>query len=132
MLHGICNICGNKSYFRSQDAVPLRESLICNHCSSTSRYRSMARGILKAIRELTGVEVSSITGLQSSQPLKIYDTQQTFYDPYCCYSLPDLLALSGHDVQTSLYRPECPLGVKLEGLGPNLTNQNLESLTFGD
>lgn len=92
----------------------------------------MARGILKAIRELTGVEVSSIAGLQSSQPLKIYDTQQTFYDPYCCYSLPDLLALSGHHVQTSIYRAEYPLGVKLEGLGPNLTNQNLESLTFED
>lgn len=128
LLHGLCNVCGITSYFRGQSQIPLRESLICSNCRTTSRYRSLARGLLKAIHDLTGVKSASLADLQGP-PLSIYDVQQVFYDPYVCYPHSDLLANAGHRVYTSIYKPGRELGHELGG---NLSNQNLESLTFKD
>lgn len=52
---GHCVICGKDSQFFYQDVALWRESLNCQHCRSTSRYRSIARGLLRAINELTGL-----------------------------------------------------------------------------
>jgi GT2 family glycosyltransferase len=48
-LAGRCNICGNETRFFFEDPAEYRESLVCEHCRSTSRYRSIASGLLKAV-----------------------------------------------------------------------------------
>lgn len=130
---GDCNVCGNVTAFYYEDESLYRESLYCGICRTTSRYRSISRGILEAIREMRGVESNSLAGLDSRldlAPLKIYDTQVPFYWDTCSYPVPDLLSKCGWiEVQTSLYRPRVPLGAPL---ALNTTNQNLESLTFKD
>jgi len=95
----------------------------------------MARGILRAFREIAGVEASSLAELPQTPPgrmLKVYDTQLPFYYHTCCYPLPDLLANTpGIEVQLSRFRPRDPFGSLIDGK-PNVTNQNLERLTFPD
>jgi GT2 family glycosyltransferase/2-polyprenyl-3-methyl-5-hydroxy-6-metoxy-1,4-benzoquinol methylase len=130
---GRCCICGNHTLFFYSSKELYRESLTCGNCLSTSRYRSIARGILRAIRDLTGLEARSIAELDpqlKSVSLKIYDTQVPFYYETCAYPIPDLLSrCKWIDLQTSMYRSQQPYGKKL---GSNLTNQNLEALTFRD
>lgn len=130
---GSCNICGNETSFYYDDERLYRESLYCGSCLTTSRYRSISRGILRAIRELRGVESNSLASLDPKLDLallKVYDTQVAFYWETCCYPVPDLLSkCEWIDVQKSLYRPREPLGAIL---APNTTNQNLEGLTFKD
>jgi SAM-dependent methyltransferase len=118
-------------------APKYRESLLCKECFTTSRYRSIARGILTAVKEFKGTEaeslkdlVKSYSDLSYSRQLKIYDTQVPFYYTSCHYPIPDILSeCPWIDVHTSLFRPRQRLGLKL---GPNTTNQNLEQLTFSD
>jgi ribosomal protein S27E len=55
-LRGRCNICGNNTKNFFDDESIYRESLVCNRCFTTSRYRLIARGILLAIKEIKGVE----------------------------------------------------------------------------
>lgn len=129
VVHGKCNICGLESEFKSEDRV-FREALTCTHCKTTSRYRSIARGILRAIKELTGVESDSLAELTAA-PVSIYDTQISFYEPFCRYPIPDDLTKLGHDVHTSIYRPTEPLGIGI-GIDPKCTNQNIECLTYED
>ena len=130
---GTCNICGNVTAFYYDDEKLYRESLFCDVCRTTSRYRSISRGILRAIREIRGVESSSLVGLDPKLNLslmKVYDTQVPFYWETCCYPIPDLLSKCDWiDVQRSMYQPREPLGAHL---APNTTNQNLEALTFKD
>jgi polysaccharide pyruvyl transferase CsaB len=130
---GLCNVCGRQTSFHYSDPALYRESLVCPECGTTSRYRSIARGILRAIRELTGVEAANIAELatmHAKPALKIYDTQAPFYFAAGAYPIPDLLArCQWLDVRTSLYRPQQRLGKKL---GPKITNQNLEALKFPD
>ena len=136
-LHGRCNICGNGTVFFFNDESLYRESLVCNRCFTTSRYRSIARGILLAIKEIKGIEAESIkdlvksySNISDSTRFKVYDTQVSFYGLYAAYPIPDMLSkCKWIDVQTSIYRPEQKWGIKL---GPNTTNQNLEQLTFSD
>jgi len=131
-ISGFCNVCGQLTRFFYHDASCWRESLYCEHCRVTSRYRSIARGILRAIGELTGQEVLSLASLPRfcDKPLHVYDTQPPFYWARCAYSLPDLLKATGWiTVELSRYRPELPLGTILDG---GETNQNLECLTFPD
>ncbi len=62
--------------------------------------------------------------------LRIYDTQVPFHFSICAYPIPSILARCGWiDVKTSIYKPEMPWGIKQ---GTNITNQNLEKLTFPD
>ena len=130
---GICNICGHETRFFYSDEALYRESLVCGSCLTTSRYRSVARGILRAIREIAGVEAESIAELDPQikhVSLKVYDTQVSFYYGTCAYPIPDLLAgFKWIDLQTSMYRPTQPMGARLAA---NTTNQNLEALTYPD
>jgi SAM-dependent methyltransferase len=132
---GSCVVCGNATAFFCDDVGLARESMGCAVCGTTSRYRSLARGILRAVNELAGVSADSLVALKHVQlprPLRIYDTQTPFYYLTCSYPLPDLLAaVPNIEVQLSLYRTKQELGIKLDGK-PNLTNQNLERLTFPD
>jgi SAM-dependent methyltransferase len=131
-LLGRCNICGGISAFFSQNEN-YRESLVCVVCKTISRYRSIARGILLAISELRGIQAHSIVEINriiEDTPLKIYDTQVPFCYENSSYPIPYLLSkCKGIDVQTSTYMPQKPWGVEL---GTNITNQNLEQLTFLD
>ena len=131
---GRCNICGNQASFYFNAPELYRESLACNTCLTTSRYRSIARGLLRAIKDLTGVSVNSLAELSAVRRpgarLKVYDTQQPFQFANCAYPIPQLLAkCSWIDVSLSTYNPKRTPGEKL---GPNLSNQNLEKLTFAD
>lgn len=132
-LVGVCNICGNHTVFFCGNKALYRESLFCAECLTTSRYRSIARGILRAIKELTGHDAKSIAGLDAileNVSVKIYDTQVSFYTETHAYPIPDLLSkLKWIDLQQSIYLPAQPWGAELS---PKVTNQNLECLTFPD
>ncbi|MCJ7439408.1 MAG: class I SAM-dependent methyltransferase [Acidimicrobiia bacterium] len=100
---------------------------------TTSRYRSIALGVLRCILELAGVDAPSIAQLpeRARRSLTVLDTQVPFrYPPYAAYPIPEMLAnRSWIDVCCSQYEPEVPWGADL---GPGTTNQNLEQLTFAD
>jgi GT2 family glycosyltransferase/SAM-dependent methyltransferase len=130
---GRCNVCGNTARFFFKEAALWRESLTCEHCRSTSRYRSIARGLLRAVGELSGGGASSLASLPRAgmqKRLRVYDTQPPFYADACSYPLPDLLKAAGWiDLELSFFKPKKKLGAKL---APGITNQNLETLTFDD
>jgi SAM-dependent methyltransferase len=132
-LLGSCNICGNDVAFFTESVQMYRELLKCSECGATSRYRAIAKGVLRAIYELVGVRASSVAELaklKSARQLTVYDTQPPFYFDNLAYPLPDMLkAVPWIDVQCSSLDPYRPLG---ERLGPMTTNQNLEGLTFAD
>ncbi|MDB5894740.1 MAG: glycosyltransferase [Rhodoferax sp.] len=130
-LVGHCAVCGNTTRFFYTDRALWRETLTCQHCLSTSRYRSVARGILRAIREIADVESDALATLPRTgvaRRLSAYDTQPPFYWAPCAYSLPDMLKRTGwFDVALSQYKPELPPGAEIS---PGIHNQNLEALTF--
>ena len=130
---GQCNVCGKPARFFYQEKALWRESLNCENCRTTSRYRSIARGLLRAIAERSGLEESQALPFlprSSSKHLKVYDTQPPFYYDPCAYPLPDLLKATGWiDVELSQYKPNKPMG---KILAKEITNQNLECLTFAD
>jgi SAM-dependent methyltransferase len=131
--HGRCNICGSETTFSYKDVALYRESLLCAVCLTTSRYRSIARGILRVLNEITGTEAKSLAELDptlKNAPVTIYDTQAPFYWDTCSYPIPDLLSrCEWIEVRSSLYRPHEPLGISL---GPTTSNQDLERLTYLD
>ena len=132
-LQGTCNICGRKASFSFTDPSLYRESLSCSACRSTSRYRSIARGILRAVNEMTGLEAQSLAELRRLKPgkrLAIYDTQLPFYESDSAYPIPDWLRRCRWiNLFLSTYRERVALGLKLDS---RTTNQNLEKLTFPD
>jgi SAM-dependent methyltransferase len=135
-LSGRCNICGSRTIFSFRDNDRYRNSLICNECFTISRYRSIARGVLMAIKELKGIDAESIKDLVKhysnlcfSRQLEVYDTQVPFYYR-TTYPIPDMLSeCNWINVHTSIFKPQQKLGLKL---GTNISNQNLEQLTFSD
>ena len=132
-LTGRFNVCGNSTRFFYTEVALWRESLNCEHCRTTSRYRSITTGILRALDERAGVQADSLTSLPrsgASHRLRVYDTQPPFYYDPCAYPLPDLLKATGWiDVELSQYKPKRPMG---ERISKGVTNQNLECLTFDD
>jgi len=130
---GRCCVCGETTRFTHGDPAAFRESLVCRVCGATSRYRSIARGLLRAIAELGGPAAESLEELPKGHAgprLRIFDTQQPFAAPSCAYPIPDLLAACGWiDVEIGLYRPTDPPGTRY---GPRLTNQDLQALAFPD
>jgi O-antigen biosynthesis protein len=131
-FNGMCNICGCDTSFIYSEKESYRESLFCIYCKTFSRYRSIARGILRAITELTSVEVPSISQLPASNQssLRVYDTQPAFYGLWTTYPIPDLLSkCEWISVETSSYNSGKPLGARL---GDHQSNQNIEKLTFPD
>lgn len=132
-IEGSCVVCGRDTKFYFADKALWRESLTCGVCLTTSRYRSVARGVLDAVSELTGVKksaLSQLAGTTSVKELSIYDTQPPFYYEPCSYPLPDLLKAAGWiDVSLSQFRPYLPPGASLS---EGVSNQNLECLTYDD
>lgn len=130
---GLCNICGNYSKFFFNDISMARESLVCKYCRSTSRYRSIARGVLEALDSNQKIKATSLNDLcekANQYPLRIYDTQTAFYWEQCSYSIPDYLKkLENCEVFTSTFKSNLNLGVEISN---GITNQNLEALTFPD
>lgn len=130
---GRCNVCGNAAVFEIRNPDNLRESLVCSECGTTSRYRSLARGILRALKEIARVEAASLAELPArfdGPPVRIYDTQVAFRAGPASYPLPELLARCDWiEVVTSMYRSGEQRGSLL---GRNCTNQTLEQLTFPD
>ena len=129
---GRCNICGCETAFQYSENESYRESLFCLYCKTISRYRSIARGLLRAVKDLTSIEASSISKLPSTNEtcLRIYDAQRAFYGLRSTYPIPDLIAkCKWVTVETSNYNSEKPLGTKL---GQHQSNQNLEKLTYPD
>ncbi|MEP6993690.1 MAG: polysaccharide pyruvyl transferase family protein [Acidobacteriota bacterium] len=130
---GFCNICGLATEFLGGDPALDREALNCAHCLATSRYRSIARGLLEAFRRLAGVHARSLaelSGTVTGRRIAVYDTQTPFSTGASAYPIPDLLAnCPWIDLQVSTYRPAEELG---RSLGARTTNQNLERLTFPD
>jgi len=132
-LPGRCNVCGRSTRFLYDDPALFRESLICVHCLTTSRYRSMARGLLEAFRRLAGVRADSLAELPRGargRRIAVYDTQPAFDAGGSAYPIPSLLARCAWiDLAVSTWKPARPAG---ESLGPGITNQNLEALAFDD
>ncbi len=132
-MSGRCNICGNTTRFFYEDPALYRESLVCAHCLTTSRYRSIARGVLEAVRRLRGVEAPSLAELPPrvrGRRLAVYDTQLPFDFGASAYPIPEILGEKAWlKVHLSTFRPGERLGRRL---GPRTTNQNLECLRFAD
>jgi SAM-dependent methyltransferase len=132
-LRGTCNVCGRRARFFRDDPSLDRESLTCEHCRTTARYRSIARGVLDAIRMRTGIAAASIAELPvhaDGTKFRIYDTQAPFFFEPAAYPLPDLLRrCEWIDVTVSSYRAESAPGAMLSD---SVVNQNLERLTFPD
>ena len=129
-INGRCNVCGKATRFFYKEESLWRESLNCEFCRTTSRYRSIACGILSAIEELTGICANSLTQLPriSKKKLHVYDTQLPFYYNLCAYPLPDMLKETGWiDVELSQFEMKVPQG---KVFGKGVTNQNLECLTY--
>lgn len=130
---GWCNICGKQTTFYCDDWNVARESVVCRHCRSTSRYRSLAKGLLRAVAELTGVEAPSLAALhERSAPrrLTVYDTQIAIRAALGAYPLPAILAeVPWIDLQVSVFKPSLAWGTVLS---ERVTNQSLEALTFPD
>jgi SAM-dependent methyltransferase len=132
MLPGRCNICGERTSFSYTDPALYREELMCGSCRATSRYRSIARGLLTAFEALAGVRASSLAELprRAGRRIAVYDTQVPFDNGASAYPIPwRLEAAPWIDSCVSTYR-----STEAEGaaLGPTTTNQNLERLTFPD
>jgi SAM-dependent methyltransferase len=132
-LLGKCNVCGNEVNFTYEDDSLWRETLFCSECKSPSRYRSIAMGIIRAVDDITGIRVDSVNDFCNKdfpRQLDVYDTQCAFYSDHCAYPLPDLLKKSGNfSVKTSKFIQGTLLGSLI---GDDVTNQNLEALTFKD
>jgi hypothetical protein len=133
-VSGFCNVCGRSTLFYFHGTTGRRESLLCAFCRTTSRYRSIARGLLRAIALLSGCEppesLRALRGIRLPRVLTLYDTQIPFRHEACAYPLPDLARRCVDiDVLVSVLRTDLPLGTPV---GPNAMNQDLEKLTFGD
>lgn len=132
-LNGTCNVCGKESRFFYNDPRLWREQLVCEHCRTTARYRSIAKGVLRTIAETKGMNAASLCQLSNTLEggaFEVYDTQPAFnYEP-CAYPLPEVLKLRPWiHVTVSQYKPDLPLGAPLSD---GISNQNLECLTFPD
>jgi SAM-dependent methyltransferase len=128
---GFCNICGKETVFFCKNLVHPRDYLVCMHCGSTSRYRSIARGLISALQDLTGKEIGSLFDLRElrlGRKVVVYDTQLPFSLGVVTYSIPYFLSLS-KDIELHLSDLHC----KKDEVGLNgelISNQNLQGLTF--
>jgi len=131
-LAGWCTVCGQPTVFFCDDLRLARESLVCAHCRCTSRYRALAGGILRALREIAGADADSLAGLpaEGASRIAVYDTQVALRAARGAYPLPDFLGrLSWVDLHLSAFRPSMAWGASVAG---GVTNQNLEALSFPD
>ena len=132
-IAGRCNVCGADTTFRCADKVLDRETLTCGVCLATSRYRSMARGVLQAIRELTGIEAASLAELERrKRPGDASGLRHAGAVPCHDLCLPSTGTACGAAMDRSrdlaLQTGQTP-GTRLDG---RTSIQNLEALTFPD
>ena len=132
-IEGRCNVCGRATRFFYTTPELYREELTCEHCRTTSRYRSIARGLLAAIAQIAGIETESLAHLPTKgvkKSLRLYDTQPPFFFEPCAYPLPEILGRCDWiDLTLSSFKPDLAPGA---ALGGGVWNQNLEALTFPD
>ncbi len=133
VLRGACTVCGRAATFTASDRANVRESLNCSECNCTSRYRGLARGILRALHALTGIEARSLASLYDvnlERHIDVYDTQTPFEYAPCSYTVPSQLGgCPSIAVHISSYLPDLQWGAEL---GERWSNQTLEALTFSD
>ncbi|MEW6336938.1 MAG: class I SAM-dependent methyltransferase [Acidobacteriota bacterium] len=132
-VRGRCNVCGRRTRFFYPAPELFRESLTCEHCRTTSRYRSIARGLLVAVERQAGIRAASVAGLAALRPnrrLRVHDTQPPFRFEVCAYPLPEMLRrCSWIDLSVSTFKPGSQAGAVV---APGVVNENLERLTLGD
>ena len=132
-IRGACNVCGRETRFFFSDEKLVREQLICEHCRSTSRYRSVARGVLRAVEERAGVAATALARLPQTgvdHRVRIYETQPPFRFEVCAYSGPNYLqACDWVALTISAFDDTKPLG---SDLGKGIRNEDLQQLTFAD
>lgn len=130
-IRGCCNICGKESVFFCKNLIHPRDYLVCMHCGSTSRYRSIARGIISALQELTSVKIASLADLNFldlGRKVTVYDTQLPFSLGIATYPIPYFLSLS-KDI--NLYLSDFNCQKDRVGLnGEIISNQDLQKLKF--
>ncbi|HEX4440436.1 MAG TPA: methyltransferase domain-containing protein [Thermoanaerobaculia bacterium] len=142
-LPGRCNICGERTLFAYTDPALYREELLCGGCRATSRYRSIARGLLDAFERLAGVRAACLARLprRAEHRIAVYDTQIPFDNGASAYPIPWRLEEAPWiDLCLSTYRKSEPEGAvlapdslaRLRLRRAGATNQNLERLTFAD
>ncbi len=130
---GKCNVCGEATAFYCENPATARESMACSVCRSPTRYRAVARGVLMAIENLTGIaaqDLKQLSRLKSKRRIRVFDTQVPFEGTGVSYPLPSFLRkVDWIDIEVSMYKPDLKPGISL---GDGVTNQNLENLTFPD
>ncbi len=130
-IRGYCNICGKESVFFCKNLVHPRDYLTCMHCGSTSRYRSIARGIISALQELTSKKIKSLFDLQNinlERKIVIYDTQLPFSLGIVTYPIPYFLSLN-KNIELHLSDFNC----KKDKIGPHgeiISIQDLQNLNY--
>ena len=130
-VRGYCNICGKESVFFCKNLVHPRDYLTCMHCGSTSRYRSIARGIISALQELTSKKIKSLFDLQYidlQRRVVIYDTQLPFSLGIVTYPIPYFLSLN-KNIELHLSDFNC----KKNKIGPHgeiISCQDLQNLKY--
>jgi GT2 family glycosyltransferase len=119
MYYGTCNVCGQRTHFKTLGSDNLRESLLCDVCGASCRNRSLACGLLSLIED---DRVRSIAGLASMKfGPRILDTD--------CFG-PMFKFMSKAEFYTSsMYAPDRPFG---ELIKPKVMNVDLQMMPFPD
>jgi SAM-dependent methyltransferase len=114
---GKCNVCGNLTVFVCIDPQTARNNMYCPFCRSSSRKRHVAKLVIKEVIP----NISSISDIPQTQPLKIYnaDTDDALYKVLQNYE----------GYHCSRFSPEIEPGTEMQ---KRVFCQNLEHLTFGD
>lgn len=106
--HGFCPICQKETIFVSYDQITIRNNYRCVHCQSMPRERSLFIMLEEIEPEWRNKNI------HESSPAGV---------------LSDYLKKNCRTYTSSYFYEDKPLG---EIIGDNITNQNLENLTFPD
>jgi SAM-dependent methyltransferase len=115
---GICNLCGQKGRFESDDLRGARDQFACPSCRATLRYRNQAAAIISHFSD--GNEVFFDLFMRSDRFKRLAVLEQGIRGPFArrLKGLPNY-------VQSYLFE-DCPLGETRDGI----VCQDLERLTF--
>ena len=126
-----CCICGNRGtlFFDLPDIElcrhfgngVLRETLSCRSCGSTNRQRTLAHGVITALRESFAYDGYDLVQLKPRQRrIDLWDT-----DAFSPLSAPIRGAVN---LTLSKYLADVPFGVEVE---PGIFNIDLQKISFG-
>lgn len=119
IYYGDCNVCGERTYFKTLGSDNLRESLLCEVCGASCRNRFLASGLL----DLVGDEhVRSIVDLAARRDgPQIFDTDG--FSPLFKF-------LKAAEFYTSsIYNPNRAFGQLIR---PKVMNVDLQAMPFPD